>query len=193
MVSLGLGLVLAPLPAIATPVLEVDSSGILTGVNDVLVDGSYYDVRFADGTCTSVYGVCDAAHFAFGTSASAVDASLALLSALDAPSDFDETKIYGCGSPGGCVMLTPFGTIPGYTSLALLYDNTPVNTLFPDRVIAPFQFGVDGDTGPLLALTWAVWTPTASVFEPSAVTMLGVGLLALIFIRRRRKAHLNAL
>ena len=58
MVSLGLGLVLAPLPAIATPVLEVDSSGILTGVNDVLVDGSYYDVRFADGTSALPFTVC---------------------------------------------------------------------------------------------------------------------------------------
>jgi hypothetical protein len=65
------GLVWAPHAAMATPVLQVNGSGILTGVDDVVVGGSDYNVSFADGTCASVFVVCDAAHFTFTTSGDA--------------------------------------------------------------------------------------------------------------------------
>lgn len=66
-------------PAVATVALQVNSSGVVTGATGVNVAGSLYDVNFVDGTCASVFGTCDSAHFAFTTDTSAVNASQALL------------------------------------------------------------------------------------------------------------------
>lgn len=186
-----LGLVAMPRVALATPVLQVNGSGILTGVNNVLVDGSNYDVTFAEGTCASVFGVCDAAHFAFTTHTASTDASAALLSAIDAPTDFDESKIFGCAPAAGCTTRTPFGInvfSPNTVAAGYEQDCLPVPFVCADSVgPADFDSVQSGFDTTGLAENWAIWTPTASVPEPPTETMLGLGLLALVFIRRRKR------
>jgi hypothetical protein len=57
--------------------ITLDANGILVGAKDVIVNGSLYDVAFLEGTCAEVFGVCDAANFAFTTESDANAASFA--------------------------------------------------------------------------------------------------------------------
>jgi hypothetical protein len=43
----------------AAPILVVNGSGVLTGVDDVIVDGNTYNVTFIPGSCASNFNGCD--------------------------------------------------------------------------------------------------------------------------------------
>src|SRR6185312_11265941 len=104
--ALLLGLLASASSARATPVLQVNGGGILTGVQDVVVAGSTYDVTFESGTCADVFGTCETSSFTFHTSSRAVAASNSLLSALSG-SAFDGNPADVC-YPTICYIYTPF-------------------------------------------------------------------------------------
>ena len=85
-------------PAQASVVLNVNGSGILTGAHNVDVNGTLYDVTFADGTCASLFGGCtDASNFAFTTDADARAAAAALENQVllnTVSGEFDSNRAY---------------------------------------------------------------------------------------------------
>ena len=105
---LAVGLVLMASSAQAATLNVV--GGELLGASGVIVDGSLYDVEFADGTCIALYDGCDeTSDFTFTDLASAVLASQALLDQvfLDGPSGNFDTQpalTTGCGTSRECYM-----------------------------------------------------------------------------------------
>jgi len=82
----------------ATPVLQVDIAGILTGANGVDVGGALYDVTFSHGSCVDLYSGCDQlSDFTFTDGFDAVAASQALLDqVLVGVYDSDPSRTRGC-------------------------------------------------------------------------------------------------
>src|SRR6185503_6930944 len=48
--------------------------GTVTGASGILVNGTLYDVKFVEGTCASVYGLCADSAFPFNK----IDAGIAI-------------------------------------------------------------------------------------------------------------------
>jgi hypothetical protein len=187
---------LGPLNAQADPIPVVNSSGILTGVLDVDVAGVAYDVQFVDGTCASVFGECDVAHFDFNAASHAMEASQALLAEffhnpLYKAFDDNPALTFGCGSPILCFMITPYD-IP--TNLPQFFEAWGAVNYNP-------SFGTDTDFSTLQVRTLDTSTNDTAVFikwspeDPNRVPELSTGfslacgLLALVVFARRAQFH----
>ena len=100
----------------AAIVYNVDGTGQLTGIQNIDVGGTLYNVAFVEGSFDNIFG--DAAGLDFTTSAAALAASNALAAAFNAPEAaiFDEfpNTTNGCESTL-CFMWTPYSVF-GSTS-----------------------------------------------------------------------------
>ena len=187
-----LGLVSVPLASQAAPILVVNGSGILTGVQNVQVGSTLYNVTLADGTCIALYSNC--ATFPFATQADATAASTALLAALESPTDFDETKIFGCGGTLDCEIFTAESVDGiGFVHGGEVFDVTALGTSslgLTDNATFGQGNGSGGDSTSSNALVYALWTPAAvtGVPEPASLAIFGAGLAAFGVMRRKRKA-----
>ena len=160
--------------------LEINGSGILTGVDGVVVDGTNYNVTFVAGSCISVFNGCTStSDFTFGSSG-AFDASSALVSILSG--GYDNSAFYG-GIVDGYLqsdnILTPDGLtsplVDVFNAVVIAHSsNGPYGAL-----IDPTIFYSDGS-----ATAWAVW----SVPEPGTLFLFGAGLLGLGAFRQRQKS-----
>jgi hypothetical protein len=128
-----IGFMLLGISAHASPKLIVDTNGILRGATGVLVDGRFYDVEFLEGTCASVFGLCDQAHFTFTTESAALAASKALLdsvlldgSGLGEAFDGIPALTYGCYFEFNCWITTPYGIANGFVLVAQALNNSAV-------------------------------------------------------------------
>ena len=104
-------LCLAPLMAHASVYLQVDSAGKLTGAQNVAIEGFLYDVKFADGTCNSVFNNCQ--DMVFTSSIEADRATKALFEQvfIDGPSgQFNSlsNKTLGCSKRTDCWVYTTY-------------------------------------------------------------------------------------
>ena len=175
----------------ATPVLQINGSGKLTGATGVSVGSAIYTVNFAEGTCAEVFGACDLAHFNFTTEASAMAASAALLNDVFV-GEFDTSPglTFGCDigvtlcGPSTPYRLLTFDVGPGWgSSVALNYDLEEY-----DRVsYTGAEFATSSSTY-FNAGNWtfAVWTQTSTVPIPGTITLLCLGLVALNCGRRKQ-------
>jgi hypothetical protein len=184
-------LTLACAPCVSAATLTV-TGGILTGAKDVNVGGSLYDVIFVDSTCAAVYDGCDdPADFIFPTTATAVQASQALLDQvfLDGPlGNFDSNAnlTFGCGGTFVCQALTPY-LVSGFNMSAGDAQNYDTSGFGTDMA-----FGINTSNADLSltgAKVFAKWTPAAPtpVPEPASLTLFGLGLTAVAASRRRRQ------
>ncbi len=205
-------LLLLPLGAYASPLLQVAESGHLTGAHGVVVGESVYDVQFMDGTCAELYDGCDeASDFIFQTSEAANAASLALIAQVFVDSalglfDSEPGQILGCPGPatvlGSCLAITPYTSTlvtgqNGNQAFARLAVNGPQQ--FNDHANASGGFHLDlfhtGDCGPQQYCPpswapwamWAVWTPRVAVPETGMLLLLAAGLPGILLARRRRR------
>ena len=179
--------------------LKVHISGQLVGANGVDVNGTLYDVAFANSSCISVFGGCDQlSDFAFNTQADAIVAAQALLDQVfidDALGDFDSDPTLTEGCFGiSCGAFIPYGFFDGLVGIVRANNNplADVDTISeliftlpatdlsfgPESVYALFvpadDDGLPEDPG----------TPGTDVPAPGALLLFGFGLAGLGFAVR---------
>ena len=163
----------------------VNGSGILTGAEDVNVNGTLYDVEFVDGTCAAIFDGCDdaATDFDFTTEADALAASAALLNQVLSQGAFDTNPglTFGCSGSGTsdpCFVFTPFAIAPFPVLLVSVAE--AINTLAVGGGTTTFPaLGKDQDFTAFNpdVHVFARWTPTGTVVpEPGSLSLLGLGL-----------------
>jgi hypothetical protein len=166
----------------------VDASGILVGAEDVNVNGTLYDVTFVEGTCASVFGACDLAHFTFTDSLQATLASQALLDQvfLDGPSgqfDSDLALTFGCGEASvQCSALTPYGDSPVLV-IALAANRSPgySDTTFTSILGTDHDTSTDGGSVGSVFVKWSLVSVPDGI---GTIGLLGVSVLSMLALRR---------
>lgn len=182
---------LAPVAAMAAPILNVDGNGQLLGASGVDVGGVNYDVAFVEGDCFAVFDNCNEDAFTFTTQADALAASAALLAqvftdfAVNGLADFDSqpSLTLGCTSTTLCGALTPYqiGFGVRYANAANSSDEN-----LDELLTGATSFAFDRED-----TVWTVWTETATpVPGPSTISLLALGLAGMVCGRRRhRRIH----
>ena len=164
----------------ATVILDVNGSGILTGAQNVDVNGTFYNVQFLDGTCAALFSGCDSnSDFTFTTSSDAQAAAQALLDqvfldGLLGNFDSNPALTQGCTDPNLCDAIVPYA-VGISTWLAENFLNPSLDSVFSQSVPVTF------DSSDNSFATWAVFTPV-SVPEPGSIYTFAVALLSLAFI-----------
>jgi hypothetical protein len=175
----------------ATVILQVNSSGILTGATGVKVGGKLYDVTFADGSCSTVFKGCVQSQFAFSTLQDASSAARALLNQvfIDGPAgNFNSipNRTLGCTYALECDTFVPYGITADAKVLSAFSANTnSTNTVYVGTSSVP----VGASLANLSDYNFANFTLESldtAIPEPSSIALMGLALAGLAFKRRRK-------
>lgn len=178
----------------AAVILNV-TGGILTGAQNVDVNGTFYDVTFLDGSCNSLFNGCDTNSDLpfFSLSATEVAAaSNALLNTvfIDGPfGQFDSNPqlTNGCTtSPCAIVFPLSLASIVAPTEIVIQVVRNFSSTGTDFFEIAQQQNSLD--LAQVSGATFAVFAlaTTSTIPEPGTLVLFGLGLVGLGFVRRKR-------
>lgn len=197
-------------------VVQYDTNGVITGVAEVDVNGTFYDVSFMEGSCNSLYGGCDSSLFAFQTADDAEAAASALC--LDVFSDWCRSGILlpnpdyyfpplvGCEqTPGApdryCRLITPFATGVNSQGQLDLYEvlsnlstfsiGTNGNILGVDTSGNEINTAFDTTWYGVDNITHGVWSLSESteVPAPASLLLFSLGLMGLGYSYRSKQKN----
>ena len=196
--ALSLSLATVATQAAAVPVALINGSGQLTGATGVVVGAVTYNVSFVDGSCISLFGGCVNASFDFHTQADALAASQALFTQIISGFGNQPDRIFGCGSTTVCTIDTPGTTLVDPTAgLVVQGGQVVMRPLF--SFIGNNSFGNQAafDSSGNNFVVYADWSVATTVGngvpEPGSLALLGLGMAALGWSRRRHVAAKPAL
>jgi len=193
---LGLSMVFTSAHALTLQVAD----GKLTGAEGVLVEGSLYDVKFLDGTCSTVFGseCSGSGSFVFNSATSALSAATALINQVFAPTNSASgipgyppiLNIAGIGPEdlGFANVMIPYALpaeFPGYFE-AQTVSLCPELCGSPHEYVTFFRQPLSQNTTDLSYRVFAKFV-SAPVPEPEAYTLMMVGLGLVGLAARRRK------
>lgn len=171
----------------ANAALLITDNNQLIGADGIEVDGSFFDVRFIDSTCTAVFGVCSSSNFTFQGQAAGFLAAAALRDQVfntvsGMPFDIDPELIFGCTSTVTCQILIPVSIFSGGLLSSAIVNN-------PSGVgitgIGSTRTGVTGENlANSASLVYASFTPSTSVNVPPAIGLIIIGCLGILVSRR---------
>ena len=167
---------------LAAPMLTM-SGGQLTGATGLDVGGTPYDVTIMDGTCVDLFSGCDeASDFPFADLTEANTAVTEIFNLING-SIFENAPptVLGCSIAVICTIYTP--TLPlgaNDTISAALISIFAANPLVQASTL------VGRTLGPSIGFTYAKWTPSAPIPEPTTMMLLSTGLLGLVGYRWRQ-------
>lgn len=184
-----------PRAVAASPVLQIDANGILTGASGVDVAGTLYDLQFIDSSCAAIWSGCDSvSDLDFQTQTDALAAAQALLDQVVGngnPYDMQPELISGCQGTGfaGCTIWIPYNVV--------LMNQTDFVITTAAAIDNPGLFNSLGgggglntsDLGGLPIATFARFTPAAPVPEPTSLLLLATGALGVVATEARRRRN----
>ncbi len=180
--TVAMGLFLGASTAQAT---SVDTDGpVATGITDLVVDGTTYNVTFVNTNWSAIYG--DPPTFDFD----GVDASAVAVDAVNAALNDASISLVGESSTEGApAFMIGFGSFESVIEGEIVFWQAGVYTTDSDAWIGdlannPFA-GSATDNQPLM---WANFTEVSEIPVPAAVWLFGSGLVGLVGMARRKKA-----
>lgn len=173
---------------LATPIYQV-SGGQLTGIQNIDVDGIFYDVEFKEGSFNSIFGTTS--NLAFTTMPDAFLATTALLAALvdgggGLQLDTNPDTIFGCEASSECYIMTPssdFVNVVGNLLFAATLRNGSSEILDSDVQLFEVELTYDMSTDP--DITYADWS-LRKIPEPATLALMSLGLAGLGFVCRKK-------
>lgn len=166
--------------------LMTNSSGVLTGFNNVEIKGGLFSVRFVDGSC----GGCDIWNSGLFGQLDYRDAAQALRDLIDANPFYDQNPAmtYGCTSTSLCRMFTVgtgFEMMMGYMLSGIMTSNgaSEAQDLSTEYFTGNFNAANLDDT------VYAVWAKTSEVPLPMSGYLFFTSLAGLMGLKRRAAAR----
>nr|WP_320193579.1 PEP-CTERM sorting domain-containing protein [uncultured Desulfobacter sp.] len=184
----------------AATTLEIDeSTGLLTGATDVLVNGSSYNVEFVEGTAEDLFRDSEGNWaFSFASQTEAWEASSALLAQVfqnteEGDFDDDPTLTYGSAEDSLYNYLLVFTTYglstnyEGYVSGVYAQNGAKEKLDFVNATPIP----ATNDTTTKDSAVYAIWTPAVSSAptptpEPSSILLFVAGLIGFAGMNRKK-------
>ena len=188
---------LAISPVFATPILNIDVNGQLTGATGIDINGSLFDVEFLKGTCSGLFAGCDeSSDFFWTTQSEAIDASNALgnqiFNSLNPIFNSSPELIYGCSSTLVCDIRSLYGFAFGSPNLTAAYN---YSVRGGENLVQPWLFErVTEIASPIVSYAW--WSAATVKPGPNPVPApqtLGLFLLGVfgLVINRNKKPNIQ--